>query len=197
MLHVPTLETERLHVRPFTLDDLPAIHHLLDVELASAEFGTEGAMTLDDRQRWLQWTVLGYDELAKLYQPPYGERAVVLRESGTIIGACGYVPCLDAFGQLATLRPADAEAEDGLNSPEFGLFYAISPRFQRRGYATEAARALIDYAFAHLRLRRIIATTTHDNVASIGVMRRLRMQIERNPVLTPPWLQVVGILRYQ
>jgi ribosomal-protein-alanine N-acetyltransferase len=195
MPQVPTLETDRLFIRPFTLEDLLYVHQLLDIELSAAEFGAEGSMTLEDRQRWLQWTVLGYDELAKLYQPPYGERAVVLREGGAIVGVCGYVPCLDAFEQLAVLRPSDEVTEGGYNSTEFGLFYAVSPRYQRRGYATEAANALIAYAFTQLRLHRVIATTTYDNAASIEVMRQLGMSIEKNPFSTPPWLQVVGILR--
>jgi [ribosomal protein S5]-alanine N-acetyltransferase len=43
-------------------------------------------------------------------------------------------------------------------------------------------------------LRRVVATTTYDNEASMGVMRKLGMRIERNPFPDPPWLQVVGIL---
>jgi len=89
---------------------------------------------------------------------------------------------------------SDAPASLGRSSPEFGLFWAISSAYQRQGFATEAARAMIEYAFQHLRLRRVVATTEYDNLASIGVMRRLGMRIERNPLPEPPWLQVVGVL---
>jgi RimJ/RimL family protein N-acetyltransferase len=66
---------------------------------------------------------------------------------------------------------------------------------RRRGYATEAGQALVDYAFRSLNLRRIVATTDFDNEGSIGVMRRLGMTIERNPNPGQPhYLQVVGIL---
>lgn len=193
-MNVPALETERLLIRPFLVDDLAAIHQILDVELAQAEFGTEGAKTMDERAQWLQWTILNYVELAKLYQPPYGDRAVVLKQSGQLIGACGYVPCLDAFEQLPSFHPPVRESGPALNTTEFGLFYAISPSVQRQGYATEAARALMDYAFAHLKLKRIIATTTADNAASMQVIRHLGMRIETNPLPEPSWLQVVGIL---
>jgi RimJ/RimL family protein N-acetyltransferase len=137
--------------------------------------------------------VLNYEELAKLYQPPYGDRAIVLKESQTLIGACGYVPCLDAFGQLPAFGAAH-DARRGLTSTAFGLYWAVSPRYQRRGYAAEAAGALVYYAFTNLNLRRIIATTTHDNAASLGVMRKLGMRVERNPYPEPPWLQAVGVL---
>jgi GNAT superfamily N-acetyltransferase len=82
----------------------------------------------------------------------------------------------------------------GRCSTEFGLFYAISPTHRRRGYATEAARALIDYAFEHLKLKRIIAETDYDNIASIGVMKKLGMRIEKNPLPEPAWLQIVSVL---
>ena len=193
MLRVPTLETERLLIRPFGMDDLDAVYQILDVELADADTGSEGARALDDRRHWLQWTVLSYEELARLYQPPYGERAVVLRESGQLIGACGYVPYLNAFGQLPSFR-AGQSTGPGLTSTEFGLYWAIAPAHQRRGYATEAARALLDHAFTALRLARVVATTSHDNAASIGVMRKLGMRIETNPYPDPPWLQVAGVL---
>lgn len=191
---VPPLETERLIIRPFSMEDLDAVHQLLDVDLSTADFGSEGMMTRAERRQWLQWTVLSYEELDKLYQPPYGDRAVVLKQAGHVIGACGYVPCFAPFGQLPAFRSASDEAVARLNSPEFGLFYAFAPAYQRQGYATEATRALIAYAFTQLNLRRIVATTMYDNDASMSVMRKVGMQIEKNPYSEPPWFQVVGFL---
>src|ERR1051325_4800484 len=98
-MRVPLLETERLTIRPFVLEDLEAIHRILDIELAEADFGTERAKLREQRASWLYWTILAYEELARLYQPPYGERAIVRRDTGELIGAVGYVPCLNAFGQ--------------------------------------------------------------------------------------------------
>jgi RimJ/RimL family protein N-acetyltransferase len=194
MLEMPVLVTERLHVRPFTLDDLDDAHRVLDVELADADVGADGAVARGDRARWLSWTVLNYGELARLYQPPYGERAIVLKQSGEFIGAVGFVPCLAPFGQIPALSYGNDGAAGDLYRTEIGLFWAISPALQRNGYASEAARAMIAYAFNTLRVRRIVATTAHDNAASIAVMRKLDMSIERNPFPEPPWLQVVGVL---
>ncbi len=194
MMRVPPLETERLLIRPFTMADLDAIHQMLDLDLLTADFGTEGANTRQERDHWLQWTILSYEALARLNQPPYGDRAVVLKQTQQVIGACGFVPCFAPFGQLPAWRSASYDAVAHFNSPEFGLFYALSPAYQRQGYATEAARALIDYAFTQLQLKRIVATTAHENVASIGVMRKVGMRIEKNPHPDPPWFQVVGIL---
>ena len=186
-MHVPLLETARLRVREFEAGDLEDVHRLLDVEL-----GPEGALNRDQRRDWLTWTVLSYRQLAQLHQPPYGDRAVVLGATGEVVGACGYAPVLDALGQIPSLRCGPERP--GLTSPEVGLYYALSPAHRGRGYATEAARALVDHGFAELRLARIVATTTFDNAASAAVMRRLGMRIERNPRPTPPWLQLVGVL---
>jgi RimJ/RimL family protein N-acetyltransferase len=176
------------------MEDLDEVHRLLDVELGDAELGTAETEALAERAEWLRWTVLNYRQLAKLHQPPYGDRAVILRSSGRLIGACGFVPCLSAFEQLPGFGCQEEREGPGLNSTEFGLFYAISPAQQRRGYGAETAQALVNYAFQHLQLRRVVATTTFDNVASIAVMRKLGMRILRNPHLDPPWLQVVGLL---
>jgi hypothetical protein len=73
-------------------------------------------------------------------------------------------------------------------------FWALFPDRWGHGYATEAAAAMIAYGFEQLRLRRIVATTEHDNARSINVMRRLGMRLERNPRPEPAWFQTVGIL---
>jgi GNAT superfamily N-acetyltransferase len=103
---------------------------------------------------------------------------------------------LSAFEQMPNLVAGRLAGNPGRASTEFGLFYAVSPDYRRNGYATEAARALIDYAFQHLRLKRVIAETDYDNIASIGVMRKLGMRVENNPLTDPPWLQIVGVLAF-
>src|SRR5260370_1314078 len=71
----------------------------------------------------------------------------------------------------------------------------LFPRpISEQGYATEAAQALINYAFTQLHLKRIVATTTYENEASIGVMRKVGMRIEKNPSPDPSGFQAVGIL---
>jgi ribosomal-protein-alanine N-acetyltransferase len=193
-MQLPVLATERLSIRPLTLDDLDDVHQLLDVELAEADTGTQGATTREQRRDWLQWTVLGYAQLAWMYQPPYGERAIVLKASGALVGLVGLVPCLGPHGQLASLKTVGDVTRLSLYTAEVGLYWSLRPAHRGQGYATEAVRALIHFAFEHLHLQRIIAGTTHDNTASQAVMRRLGMRLERNPLPTPPWLQTVGVL---
>ncbi len=102
-MQMPVLETARLRVRPLGMSDLERVHQLLDVDLGEADVGTEGAKTRDERREWLQWTVLNYAQLAWLYQPPYGDRAIALKETDELIGACGFAPALDPFASCLGL----------------------------------------------------------------------------------------------
>lgn len=186
MLEMPVLETARLIVRPFVLDDLDVIHPILNVSF--------GEVPLEERREWLQWATLNHVALARLYQPPYGDRAMVLKASGAVIGSVGLVPAFGTYRRLPSFR-RDGEAEDAFVQPEFALFWAVAPAHQRQGYAVEAAQGLIDWAFKQFGIRRIIAETGYDNVASQGVMQRLGMTVERNPKPEErPWFQVVGVL---
>jgi RimJ/RimL family protein N-acetyltransferase len=183
---MPVLETVRLRVRPFVPGDLEAAYQLLDHD------AWQTGNTIAQRAEWLQWTVLNYNALARLRQPPYGDRAVVLKSTGELIGAAGLVPCLGPFEMLASF----GGRTDGVRryGPEVGLFWATASPHRGHGYATEAARALIEYAFTTLNIRRIVATTEYTNVASQAVMQRLGMQVERNPLAEPQWFQVAGVL---
>jgi RimJ/RimL family protein N-acetyltransferase len=188
------IETSRLIIRPFIMDDLESVHQILDLELKNSDFGTEGSQTFVERERWLQWTVLNYEQLSMLNQPPYGERAIVEKDSKRLIGVCGYVPCLDYFEQLCDMNQTETLSRKCFATTEFGLFYAISKERQNFGFATEAAQAMVNNAFEQLHVKRVIATTTFDNEPSINVMRNIGMQIKKNPLPSPPWLQIVGVL---
>ena len=185
------IETTRLVIRPFIADDLRTIHRILDQTFGDGS-KVDDAAALLERQSWLQWSILSQEWLPKMYQPPYGDRAIVLKSSDELIGSVGYVPLLGVFEQIPELRTS-AEFS-GYATTEVGLFWVIDLQHQRQGYATEAAQAMIDHAFKQLRLKRILATTEYSNTASQGVMRKLGMKITRNPLPEPEWLQVVGLL---
>jgi RimJ/RimL family protein N-acetyltransferase len=180
---IPTLETERLIIRELTMDDLETINNVLN-----KSFGRK--TPIEERKRWLQWTVLGYEMFSMLEQPHYGERAIVLRETGEIIGAVGIVPYLDTFNKVTAFN----RASNFPATAEVGLFWAIDPAHQRNGYASEAARIVMEYLFNHEKLGRIIATTGYENPPSQKVMGKLGMTIHRLDEPQPPDQYVVGVL---
>jgi ribosomal-protein-alanine N-acetyltransferase len=180
---IPALQTERLIIRELTLDDLVSINNVLN-----ESFDSE--VPMEERERWLQWTVLGYEMFAMLDQPHYGERAVVSKETGEIIGAVGIVPYLNTFNRVVAFK----RAPDAPATAEVGLFWAIAPAHQRKGFASEAARALAEYLFTDEKLGRIIATTGYENLPSQRVMQKLGMTIQRLEKPQPPDQFVVGVL---
>jgi len=188
MTAMPELYTERLLIRPFVMDDLQNMHQVnLD-----AGWAEDTPDDLEKRRKWLEWQVINYDALANLYQQPYGDRAVVLKQTGEFVGSVGLVQAFGPFGQLPHYQALGIT--HSYNMPEFGMFWAFLKAHWGQGYATEAAQALIDYAFKEMSIKRIIATTEHENENSQAVMRRLGMKVEKNPLPDPFWFQVVGIL---
>ncbi|NJR12974.1 GNAT family N-acetyltransferase [bacterium] len=182
---ITPITTERLIIRPFIASDFDAIHAVLNSAF--------GEVPLAERRRWLQWSILNEATLAWMYQPPYGDLAVVRRDTHELIGSVGLVPAYGPFERLPSFQQRLATPNTTHFTTEMGLFWGIHASHRRQGYAAEAALALVDTAFQRLNLQRIVATTDFDNEASVGVMRKIGMTIERNPDADPPWFQVVGV----
>ncbi len=175
------LTSQRLRIRHFCQEDLAACSDFRRRVFQQDE-DTETA------RRWLTWTIDSYRELAALQQPPYADYAIERRDTGGFVGAVGIVPTVVPWGALK------GDKSDNLLNPEVGLFWGVLPEYRRLGYATEAASALLVFLFVELRLRRVVATTERDNLASQRVMEKLGMRLLRNPLETPAWCQVVGVL---
>lgn len=67
---------------------------------------------------------------------------------------------------------------DWFAAETYELGWVIAPEQQRQGYATEAAIAVMDYAFDHLGAHRLIATCQPENAASWRVMEKMGMRRE-------------------
>ena len=103
------LETERLQVRPLSAEDAAAVR----------------AVSGEPHPGWLEWTAVTYGQLEALRQPPYGERAICLREGGELVGMVGVVPSMGPFAQLPGF--GDAIAPPDRLRPEVGLYWAVAP----------------------------------------------------------------------
>jgi RimJ/RimL family protein N-acetyltransferase len=174
-----TLETKRLLIRPFTIDDLAEAHAMLDLDIQWAG----PAFSLDQRRQALQFYIQlaqwGGDSL-------YGYRAITLKASSQLIGICGFLPVLWLPHTKSLFWPAffghsEFSPDRAYATLELEIGYALASQQRRQGYATEAVRALVDYAFRVLNVGRIFASTNRSNTGSIGLMRRIGMHIANNP----------------
>lgn len=109
------LETDRLIIRPFVIDDLPVVHRILDQTRPDSWSKVEE----EERRSWLQWQVLNYKWFSRLRQPPYSDRGITLKTSNQVVGSIGYVPLLMPFEQIPEFGPATQHGE--YYTTEFGL----------------------------------------------------------------------------
>ena len=134
------LETPRLMLREITHDDFAAWHEILSDAETMEHY--PAPFTKEKVRSWIEWSLRNYREHG------FGLWAVILKETGEFIGDCGI-----------TLQNIDGE-----QLPEVG--YHIHKAHQRKGYASEAARACIDYAFAHFDFPAIYSYMKYTNSAS-------------------------------
>ncbi len=148
------LETLRLILRPFNEDDLERMAELF-ANKDFMRFSLVGPMAREQTRAFLE-EILGWQS-AGLPSP----FALIERASGMLIGYCGFLH----------------HEVDGQKEIEIG--YRIDPQFWNRGLATEAARAVRDHAFRHLRLDRVISLIHPDNHASRRVTEKNGMRLEK------------------
>jgi ribosomal-protein-alanine N-acetyltransferase len=148
------LSTERLILREFQADDWPAVlAYQSDPRYLRYYEWTE--RTPQAVQRFVQMLLAQQRE-----HPRYRfQLAVTLRADCQLIGNCG-------------VRMASPDAHEG------DIGYELSPQHWGKGYATEAARAIVGFGFTELKLHRIWAECVADNTASARVLEKLGMRLE-------------------
>jgi [ribosomal protein S5]-alanine N-acetyltransferase len=146
-----SLETQRLLIRALHPEDLPGFHSVWgDPEVIW--WGADADL-VGTRARLKRSIVLG-----ETLPVPQGWAAVIEKASGVMVG--------DVVLQPASFCPGEVE-----------LGYHFARRGQHRGFATEAARGLVEHAFAVSSLPRLVAAIARGNVSSLKVAARLGMRM--------------------
>lgn len=142
------LETKRLILRTWTLDDAPELFEICGDAEVMRYIGTgKPYETIEQADEFLHW--------ATAYQKENGfcRWAVLHKEKLEIIGSCGFA------------RPHGTE--------EIELGYLLARKFWGKGLATEATGACLNYGFGKFGFREIIALTDLENVASQRVLEKI------------------------
>jgi [ribosomal protein S5]-alanine N-acetyltransferase len=147
------IETERLALREFTLDDVDGMFAIIgDAETMKYYPQT---FSRDDAADWIQ------RNLERYRHDGFGLYAVTLKASGNFIGDCGF-----AWQEV-----------EGETLLEVG--YHLRRDQWGHGYATEAARACMDYAFRDLGATEVVSLIRPENLPSRRVAERNGLQVER------------------
>jgi len=154
----PLAVTARLTLHWMTVDDAPFMLGLLNEPSFHEFIGDRGVRTLDDARRYLlDGTIANYGfngfglYLLRERDP---ERAL-----GTPVGICGLVQ------------------RTGLDDADLG--FALLPTFWGRGYAVEAAAAVLGHARRDLGLLRVVAIVSAGNTPSVRVLEQLGFVYQR------------------
>jgi ribosomal-protein-alanine N-acetyltransferase len=163
------LETERLLLRPFVLEDVDDLYREIysDIEVLRY-YSHKGVLT---REATLQHLT---EHLASWRDDALGRHAVILKENNTFLGQVHLNGEVNSYARWST------EPNPIYNSIEVELAFAFGRRFWGQGYAFEASTALIHYAFGDLRLRRLVGGFFGPNLRSRRLHERLGYHIEPN-----------------
>jgi len=149
----PTLRTERLLLRPFADSDAPAVERLVSArEIAANTLLIPHPYPAGEAARWIAGHEQAFEEERNVVF------AVTLAGGGELVGAIALM-----------LTRKDDRGEIG---------YWIGVPYWGRGYASEAAAAVLRYGFEEQHLNRIEALHFSSNPASGHVIRKLGMQHE-------------------
>lgn len=144
------IETERLLLREFALDDFNALYEIM----SDAETMQHYLKPFDEQRvkGWIEWNLRNYRQYG------FGLWAVVLKETGELIGDCGLT----------------IQSIEGVLLPEIG--YHIHKKDWRKGYGSEAAKAVRDWAFTHTKYDCLYSYMKHTNVASYSTAQAIGMK---------------------
>jgi [ribosomal protein S5]-alanine N-acetyltransferase len=154
LMCAPTIiETERLTLRQFTPNDAPFFLALVN--------DPDWLLFIGDRNVHSDAAARAY--LAKHYLSRYekdgfGFYLTSLKSTGEPMGMCGLIK------------------REGLDDVDIG--FAFLPAFRGRGYALEAAQASLEYARDVLKMKRVVAIATPDNVSSIALLKKIGLRFE-------------------
>jgi ribosomal-protein-alanine N-acetyltransferase len=154
------IETGRLRLRHLALDDAPFMLKLLNDTSFLANIGDKGIRTLEEARQFLLDS-----HIASYARHGYGHYMVEIRDTDEAIGTCGLIN-----------RSFIGEIDIG---------FAYLPAYWSRGYATEAARAVMDHAQRILGIEGIVAVVSPHNRGSIRVLEKLGLQLAGPTRLAP------------
>ena len=143
------LETNRLRLLPCRIEDVEAAHDLWTNEHIRQFLFDDRVISLDDARSYVEASLANFEKRG------FGLWLVFAREDSSLLGFAGFL-CLE--GDVP------------------GLIYGVHPDCCGKGYATEAASAVLDYALGSLAVPLVKADVDQPNVTSVRVLEKLGMK---------------------
>jgi ribosomal-protein-alanine N-acetyltransferase len=148
------IKTQRLLLRWFEMSDLDDLHGIFSLPQVM-RFSLTGPYSIEQTRESLNKTLANYAK------DGFGTFAVIHQADKSLIGYCGFY----------------RQQIDGVDEIEIG--YRLHPDYWGQGLATEAARAVRDYAFDTLGFNRLISIIEPENLGSIRVAEKNGFRLEK------------------
>lgn len=148
------LTTDRLILREFELKDAKAMYELNSDEEVMKYTGDIRFESLEHSKKMIE----NYSDYER---NGFGRWAAITREGKEFIGWCGL-----------------KKIEDGT----VDVGYRFFKKYWNNGFATESAKACLDYGFGVLELKEIVAQAAKENVGSIKVMEKIGMKFDKETI---------------
>jgi ribosomal-protein-alanine N-acetyltransferase len=152
------METERLRLRPVTVDDTALMLAVWNDPAFIENVADRGIRTVEQAREAIK---AGAQKLFDDYG--YGPYCMSLKSGGAMIGICGIFK------------------RENIDDPDIG--FGVLPDFCGKGYAGEAAQAVVEYAHNTLGISVLTAIVSPTNAASIGLIEKLGLTFERMVIM--------------
>ncbi len=144
--------TERLKLREIAQDDFQAVHEYAS-DPETVRYMPFGPNTMEETREFIERNLKRQQEDPRT---EYG-LGIILKREDRLIGACGM---------------------HGVTDIQASIGYILNRGYWGNGYATEAARALVEYLFDERGVHRVYASCDPENHASVRVLEKVGMSLE-------------------
>lgn len=148
------IETERLRLRPVTVDDTELMLAVWNDPAFIRNVADRGIRTVEQAQEAIK---SGAQKLFEDYG--YGPYCMSLKTDGTMVGICGLFK------------------RENLDDPDIG--FGVLPDYCGKGYAGEAAAAVVNFAHDELGIAVLTAIVSPTNAPSIGLIKKLGLTFDQ------------------
>lgn len=150
MKQYKTFETERLYLRPSSVDDAAFMLELLNSPKWIEHIGDRNVHTLENAKEYIETKIL-----PQLVRLGFSNYTIIRKSDGSKIGGCGLY---------------DREGLDGID-----LGFALLPQYEKQGYGYESSSAILNAGIVDFGIKEVRAITTKQNVSSQKLLEKLGM----------------------
>ena len=154
-----SFETERLVLRPTTVNDSAFFLELLNMPKWLKYIGDRNVKTLNEAKSYIEGKILPQFEKLE-----FGNYTVIRKDDNVTIGSCGLYD------------------REGLEGVDIG--FAFLPKYEKLGYAFEAVFKLMQVAFDEFGIDKISAITLEENTSSRRLLEKLNFKL-KGPIRIP------------